>query len=105
MLTQLAAKVANLKVITTASRPENDQWACSGAHHVIYPRADWREQLNKINVRLVDYITSLAVSEEHLAKSADILSPQGTFCLIAQPLTTQQKQHLGSLRKVDSYKQ
>lgn len=86
ILTQLAAKVANLKVIATASRPESAQWARSmGAHHVIDPRADWREQLNKVNVHSVDYIASLTASGEHLAKSADILSPQGAFCLIDDP--------------------
>ncbi|MBN45180.1 MULTISPECIES: zinc-binding alcohol dehydrogenase family protein [unclassified Methylophaga] len=86
ILTQLAAKVANLKVIATASRPESAQWARSmGAHHVIDPRADWREQLNKVNVHSVDYIASLTASGEHLAKSADILTPQGAFCLIDDP--------------------
>lgn len=86
ILVQLAAKVANLKVIATASRPESAQWARSmGAHHVIDPRADWREQLNKVNLDCVDYIASLTASGEHLSKSADIMSPQGAFCLIDDP--------------------
>lgn len=86
ILTQLAANITNLKVIATASRPESAQWARSmGANHVIDPRADWREQLSKVNVQSVDFIASLTASGEHLAKSADILTPQGAFCLIDDP--------------------
>src|SRR5690606_37435414 len=51
MLVQLAARVANLKVIATASRPESARWVRElGAHHVIDPRADWREQLGALDV-------------------------------------------------------
>lgn len=85
-MVQLAAKVANLKVIATASRPESAKWVRGlGAHHVIDPRADWREQLSALNVHSVDYIASLTASGEHATKSADILSPQGAFCLIDDP--------------------
>ena len=85
-LVQLAAKVANLKVIATASRPESDKWVRGlGAHQVIDPRADWREQLSALNVHAVDYVASLTASAEHATKSADILSPQGAFCLIDDP--------------------
>jgi zinc-binding alcohol dehydrogenase family protein len=85
-LVQLAAKVAHLKVIATASRPESVQWVRGlGARHVIDPRADWREQLSALNVHSVDYVASLTASGEHVAKSADILSPQGAFSLIDDP--------------------
>lgn len=86
ILVQLAAKVANLRVIATASRAESAEWVRGlGAHHVIDPRADWREQLSELNVHSVDYVASLTASGEHAAKSADILSPQGAFCLIDDP--------------------
>lgn len=85
-MVQLAAKVAKLKVIATASRPESAQWVRGlGAHHVIDPRADWREQLSALNVHSVDYVASLTASGEHVAKSADILSPQGAFSLTDDP--------------------
>jgi zinc-binding alcohol dehydrogenase family protein len=85
-LVQLAAKVAHLKVIATASRPDSVQWVRGlGAHHVIDPRADWREQLSALNVHAVDYIASLTASGEHVAKSADILAPQGAFSLTDDP--------------------
>jgi NADPH2:quinone reductase len=86
MLVQLAARVANLRVIATASRPESARWVRElGAHHVIDPRADWREQLAALNVASVDYVASLTASGEHAAKSADILCPHGAFCLIDDP--------------------
>ena len=85
-LVQLAARVANLEVVATASRPESARWVRDlGAHHVIDPRADWREQLGEFDVHSVDYVASLTASGEHAAKSADILSPQGAFCLIDDP--------------------
>lgn len=85
-MVQLAAKVAHLEVIATASRPESVQWVRGlGAHHVIDPRADWREQLSALNVHSVDYVASLTASEEHVAKSADILAPQGAFSLTDDP--------------------
>lgn len=85
-MVQLAAKVANLKVIATASRPESARWARDlGAHHVIDPHADWREQLSALHVDCVDYVASLTASGEHVTKSADILSPQGAFCLTDDP--------------------
>ncbi|NZA27968.1 zinc-binding alcohol dehydrogenase family protein [Luteimonas sp. SJ-92] len=85
-MVQLAARVANLKVIATASRPESVQWVRGlGAHHVIDPRADWREQLSALNVHAVDYVASLTASGEHVARSADILAPQGAFSLTDDP--------------------
>lgn len=86
IMVQLAAKVANLRVVATASRAESAQWVRGlGAHHVIDPRADWREQLSALNLNSVDYVASLTASAEHAIKSADILSPQGAFCLIDDP--------------------
>lgn len=86
MLVQLAARVANLRVIATASRPESARWVREhGAHHVIDPRADWREQLDALAVDSVDYVASLTASGEHAGKSADLLSPHGAFCLIDDP--------------------
>lgn len=85
-MVQLAARVANLRVIATASRPESARWVRGlGAHHVIDPRADWREQLDAVDVQAVDYIASLTASGEHVAKSADILAPQGAFSLTDDP--------------------
>jgi NADPH:quinone reductase len=86
IMVQLAAKVANLKVIVTASRPESARWVSGlGAQHIIDPRANWREQLAAFDVDAVDYVASLTASGEHVAKSADILSPHGAFCLIDDP--------------------
>lgn len=86
MLVQLAARVANLRVIATASRPESAAWVRDlGAHHVIDPRADWRGQLAALGMDRVDYVASLTASGEHAAKSADLLAPQGAFCLIDDP--------------------
>lgn len=85
-MVQLASKVANLKVIATASRPESAQWVRGlGAHHVMDPRADWREQLSAMNLDSVDYVASLTASGEHAANSADVLAPQGAFSLIDDP--------------------
>lgn len=86
ILTQLAARLTNLTVIATASRPETQAWVTElGAHHVIDHRQPLGEELQRIGMPSVDYIAGLTNTQAHLAQIVEIIAPQGKFGLIDDP--------------------
>lgn len=80
---QLAKKVAGLKVVATASRPETESW-CSelGADGVIDHNKPLAEELARIGTGEVDFILCAANTEKHLQGLVDAVKPQGKICLI-----------------------
>ncbi|MET1116383.1 MAG: zinc-binding alcohol dehydrogenase family protein [Comamonas sp.] len=88
MLTQLAARLTNLTVIGTASRPETQAWVRGlGAHHVIDHSQPLTEELQRIGFPAVDLIVSLTHTDQHLAQIVEAIAPQGRFGLIDDPAT------------------
>ncbi|MCD2514465.1 zinc-binding alcohol dehydrogenase family protein [Comamonas endophytica] len=86
ILTQLAARLTNLTVIATASRPETQAWVRElGAHHVIDHRQPLAEELRRIGFPSVDLIASLTQTESHLAQIVEAIAPQGKLALIDDP--------------------
>jgi len=86
MLTQLAARLTNLTVIGTASRPETQAWVRDmGAHHVIDHSQPLAEELQRIGFPTVDLIVSLTQTDKHLAQIIEAIAPQGKFGLIDDP--------------------
>ena len=86
MLTQLAARLTNLTVIGTASRPETQAWVRDmGAHHVIDHSQPLAEDLQRIGFPTVDLIVSLTQTDKHLAQIIEAIAPQGKFGLIDDP--------------------
>ena len=86
MLTQLAARLTNLTVIASASRPETQAWVRQlGAHHVIDHRQPLAQELKRIGFATVDYIAGLTQTETHLAQIIEAIAPQGKFALIDDP--------------------
>ena len=86
MLTQLAARLTNLTVIASASRPETQAWVRQlGAHHVIDHRQPLAQELKRIGFATVDYIAGLTQTETHLAQIIEAIAPQGKFGLIDDP--------------------
>lgn len=72
---QIAKRVAGLRVIATASRPETEAWCRElGADDVIDHRRPLKDE--------ADYILCAASTEEHLQGMADAVKPQGKVCLI-----------------------
>lgn len=83
MLVQLARQLTGLRVIATASRDESVAWVKQmGAHDVIDHRAPLHEGLSAIGVKSVNFVASLAGSEQHLPAYARIIAPQGSLALI-----------------------
>jgi NADPH2:quinone reductase len=81
MAVQLAAHVAGLTVIATASRPESQLWVRKmGAHHVIDHYGDMAGQLQAIGIKEVDLILMLADTDAYFDVAAALIAPQGRIC-------------------------
>ncbi len=82
---QLAKKLARLKVIATASRPESIAWSKKlGADLVVNHRNALDEELNAINLQQVDYILCLNSTDHHWSAMANAIAPQGRICSIVE---------------------
>lgn len=93
---QLAKKIANLNVITTASRTESEQWCLKqGADHVINHHGDLIVQYRSLGLADPDYIVCLNNTDRHYASMAELIAPQGMICSI---VGTQQKHDLDCLK-------
>ena len=82
---QLASKIANLKVIATASRKQTQDW-CSklGANYVINHHNSLVEELAALNIKSVDYIFCLNNTDQHWSAIAEIIAPQGSVSSIVE---------------------
>lgn len=88
ILTQLARRRTNLRVIGTASRPETRAWICQlGAHDVIDHSRPLLEGLREIGVPAVNYVASLTHTDEHYPQIVEVLAPQGRLGVIDDPDT------------------
>jgi zinc-binding alcohol dehydrogenase family protein len=77
------ARLAELKVIATASRPASIAWVKElGADHVIDHRKPMRPQLEALGLKHVDYIANFNEVDEHWAAIGDLIAPQGGIVLI-----------------------
>jgi zinc-binding alcohol dehydrogenase family protein len=77
------ARIAGLRVIATASRPESVAWVKAlGAEHVIDHRKDMRPQLEALGRKQVEYIANFNDLDPHWAAMADLIAPQGSMVAI-----------------------
>lgn len=77
------AKIAGLKVIATASRPETVAWCKElGADHVIDHSKPLRPQIEALGMTFVDYIANYADTDRYWEAMGDLVAPQGTICMI-----------------------
>jgi NADPH2:quinone reductase len=77
------ARLAELKVLATASRPESIAWCKElGAHHTLNHRQPMRPQLEALGLKHVDYIANFSEVDEHWASIGDLIAPQGGIVLI-----------------------
>ncbi|MFN0162427.1 MAG: zinc-binding alcohol dehydrogenase family protein [Burkholderiales bacterium] len=78
MVIQLAAKVAGLEVIATATRPESSQWCRDlGADHVVSHAGDLAAAVRATGRRFVDYVFLTNDADRHFAAAAQVLAPLG----------------------------
>lgn len=82
---QLAAKLAGLTVIATASRPETVKWVKDlGAHYVINHRDNLLTQMQAIQFAEVDYILCNNDTDTYFAVMAELIKAQGKICSIVE---------------------
>lgn len=82
---QLAAKLAGLIVIATASRPETVKWVKDlGAHYVINHRENLVTQMQELNYAEVDYILCNNDTDAYFEVMADLIKAQGKICSIVE---------------------
>jgi NADPH:quinone reductase len=82
---QLAKKVAKLKVIATASRPESAKWAKElGADHIVDHFGDMPKQLKAAGFDQVDYVLIFNDTDKHFPAAAEVVKPQGGICSIVE---------------------
>jgi zinc-binding alcohol dehydrogenase family protein len=78
------AKVAGLKVIATASRPQSIAWVKElGADHVLDHHRPLRGQLEALGLKQVDYVANFSGElDGHWTTMADVVAPQGAVVAI-----------------------
>ena len=77
------AKVAGLKVIATASRPETVAWVKDlGADHVVDHSQPLRPQIEALGLKFVDYIANFNDTDRYWEQMGDLIAPQGAVCMI-----------------------
>ncbi len=82
---QLANKVAGLKVIATASRPETKKWCHDlGAHHVVSHHENIPNQLKAIGFETTDYALIFNDTDKNYPSAAEVIAPQGKICSIVE---------------------
>lgn len=85
ILIQLAKKLTQLTVITTASRPETIDWVNKmGADHVINHRESLVDQIKALGHE-PRYVASLTGTEGHFPGIVELIKPRGHIALIDDP--------------------
>lgn len=84
---QLAVKLAGLKVIATASRPESAAWCRElGAAATVNHFDDMPAQIKALGMRYVDHVLILNDFDRHFPAAAKLVAPQGGICSIVRPM-------------------
>lgn len=80
---QLAKRLAGLRVVGTASRPESAQWVKElGADAVIDHTGDLAAQMRAAGTPEADYVFCLTDATPYFPRFAPVIRPQGKLCLI-----------------------
>lgn len=80
------AKLAGLKVVATASRPESEQWCLElGADFVVNHLEDLAPQLESCGFETVDYIANFNNTDAYWELMGQVIAPQGGVVLIVEP--------------------
>src|SRR5690606_7755798 len=70
----------------TASRSETQEWVKSlGAHHVIDHSRPLAAEVAALELGAPAFVFSTTHTDKHVTEIADLIAPQGRFCLIDDP--------------------
>lgn len=83
---QIARQFTDLTVIATASRPETQQFVRSlGAHHVVDHSKPLAGEIAALGIGAPAFVFSTTQTAQHVDDIAELIAPQGRFCLIDDP--------------------
>jgi len=83
---QIARQFTDLTVIATASRPETRQFVQSlGAHHVVDHSNPLAAEIAALGIGAPAFVFSTTQTAQHVDDIAELIAPQGRFCLIDDP--------------------
>ena len=83
---QIARQRTDLIVISTASRPETQEWVKGlGAHHVIDHSRPLAPQIAELGIGAPAFVFSTTHTEQHASDIAELIAPQGRFGFIDDP--------------------
>ncbi len=83
MAVQLAAKLTDLTIVATASRPESSDWCRNlGAHHVLNHHHNLAEQFSEFGLLPPEYIFCVTHERQHFKKLSELLAPEGAIGII-----------------------
>lgn len=84
---QLAKKIANLKVIATASRPETIEWCKQMGADVVVNHKNLVDELRKSGFQFVDFIVDFVDTNSYWDAMAELIKPQGHIASITGSAT------------------
>ena len=79
---QLAKKIAGLKVIATASRPESVAWCKGMGAYVVVNHKNLTEEVRKAGFQYVDFIVDFVDTNAYWDEMAELIKPQGHIASI-----------------------
>jgi NADPH2:quinone reductase len=80
---QLARRLTDLTVVTTASRPESERWAKDmGTHHVIDHRRPLAPKVGPLGLGALPFVFVTVPAGGVFADLAELIAPQGRIALI-----------------------
>lgn len=82
MAIQLAKKIAGLKVITTASRPETIEWCKNQGADVVINHKDLVNEVHKAGFQYVDFIVDFVDTNTYWDSMVELIKPQGHIASI-----------------------
>jgi NADPH:quinone reductase len=86
--TQLVRQLTDLTVVTTASRPETQDWSRAlGAHHVVDHTKPLAAEIDALGIGAPGVVFSTTNTDAHFAEIAKLIAPQGRVGLIDDPAT------------------
>lgn len=84
---QLAKKIANLKVIATASRPETIEWCKKMGADVVVNHKNLLEEVRNAGFQFVDFIVDFVDTNSYWDVMAELIKPQGHIASITGSAT------------------
>jgi len=84
---QLAKKIANLKVIATASRPETIEWCKQMGADVVFNHKNLLEEVRNAGFQFVDFIVDFVDTNSYWDVMAELIKPQGHIASITGSAT------------------